>query len=122
MEEKLISYTINTVLKLACDQNIDHRNYAKEKNESRLLKSWKEHKTIDEAVKKIINKLLEEEEFIKSLKNLKDDEDNEDDEEEEKREEICRIVFDYIGIGEINNLHGDDTDKFKDELMKCFDE
>lgn len=124
VESDLTNYLKNTILTLACCNNIDHRNYDRKKQFYRL-KELAMNNSIDNSIDIIIKEILDNE----ILKNGLDDcdEDNEDDEEEsdadedemyEKNNNKFINFIDYVGLYEIYNLHGDSCDNFKDEFLK----
>lgn len=129
MEEKLICYIRNTIFQLACDSNIDHRNYNREPANSRLLNKLKIGTNSEKAIKETVLELLNDVKFNEILKkiqqNKKNNEENDDDEENNDDDDNCNYandlyyIFDYVGLN-IHNLHSDDKSDFENSLLKCF--
>lgn len=112
MEEQLYQFIVNCLVELACNDKIDHRNYSKTGADSTLKTNIKLHNMtvgIEETIKEVIN-----DEFYE----MKDEIVNETDKtnKHELKEEFFNYFVSMIGLLEINNLHEDAKDNFKDEF------
>ena len=120
IEVELQNFIKNTILTLACCNNIDHRNYDRKKQFSRL-KKLATNNSIDNSINIIVKEILE-----RQILNNKDDDDKEDDDQEDDEQDdddekyncIFTKFIDYIGLKEIHNLHGDSRDIFYFDFIK----
>ena len=122
------------LLELSC-KTLDHRNYNKSnKNKSRLIELYiSNNENMDIAIEKVCKKLLTSKEInlISEIENIKlqfaildkgkgEDDGNEEEEDEhyEHRLDLFTDAINYIGLYEINSLHGDVRDNFQDKFEK----
>ncbi len=106
------------VFELACNGGIDHRNYDRESRESKLKDYVWKFSSIDKAIQQVAGELVSSKEFVEYYTSYlsNNDEDNEEVNEDdvfELKMNFFGFVTDFIGLGPINNLHGDDRDNFQ---------
>ena len=102
------------VFELACNTGIDHRNYDGESKDSKLKNYVWKFSSIDKAIQQVAGELVTSKEFIEYCTGFlsNNEEDNEEDIFELKMN-FFGFVIDFVGLGPINNLHGDDRDNFQ---------
>lgn len=125
LKQNIINYIKWSMLELACNNKLDHRGYNDSEGKSRLYATIKNNGydfnlgmelVADQLIANKNGKLqtmISKVEKISSQENISDEDG---DERYELEQEIFSYVNDFIGLGEIGSLHGDDSDKFKDKL------
>ena len=127
ISDKLQHFIKHVLLQLSTNTKIDHRNYAaRNKNKkSPLVKSIEAcSNSFDNGIALICDKISRNQEFMSLIQKFTDlhtrpndngDEDN-CDEIYETEIEIFDMFINLVGLNEINSLHGDDVDKFRENL------
>lgn len=117
IEVELQNFIKNTILTLACCNNIDHRNYDHKKQFYRL-KELSTNNSIDNSIIIIIKEILEKQILKNKDEDCDEDSDEDSDDEDEKIHSIFINFINYVGLYEIYNLHGDSGDIFFFDFMK----
>jgi len=118
--KKMCDYVRWAVFELACNAGIDHRNYDGKTRESKLKEYVKGHKDAEKAIERICVELFQDEQFNDYMTRYSNPEDDEEDDAYELQTEFFNYVVEFIGLGEISNLHGDDQDNFRDKFFLYF--
>ncbi len=130
------------VFELACSGNIDHRNYSESNGKSKLKKYVKKFASADKAIEQITKELVENktfdeqiQEYLKiigktdqtqsALVDCDGDENDQDsccsDEIYDTKQQLFSEFIDFVGLYEIDNLHGDNRDEFEEKFFQLFD-
>ena len=111
------------IVKLATDTTIDHRNYFMgEKRISRLNELFKKTGSIDKSVDTLVISFLDDNTFIDNRERILSGDYDEDEYEDEKSflDNFANSVIEYFGLYEILSLNEDDSDYFRDIIIKFF--
>jgi hypothetical protein len=139
LESNIVMFIKKTIIELACNNKLDHRNYDKNTYQSRLKKATVKHNyNLDLAITEIVKELIADEsimEMIKTIRKEKVDsdiidedvegiEDNEDevineDEEYELKSGLYYEFIRFVGLNELLSLHADNNDDFQLEFEKA---
>ena len=130
---QLTKYVNWVLVVLATDSSIDHRNYNNYENKSKLYDLFKTNLDLALSVSTVCEELNSDEEFTYQVQTIMDligleqaqenqesEQDDEDPEDNlyETREELFNYVHNFIGLNEIQSLHGDSQDKFKEKFFE----
>jgi len=111
------------IVKLATDTTINHRNYFMgEKRISPLNEMIKKTGSIDKSIDILVKSFLDDNIFIDNRERILSGNYDEDEYEDEKSflDNFANSVIEYFGLYEIFSLHEDDSDYFKDIIIKFF--
>ena len=134
----LQSFVKMTLLELATNTQIDHRNYAKPllphpAKVSPLADYIHAHRAcFDHAITSLCDSIISKPNVMKIIQTLQDlhsatntkdhngdDTDDEGgDDIEELETELFNVIVDLTGLFEIHSLHPDDIDRFKEKFLK----
>ncbi len=130
----LIKYVNWVLIKLATDSSIDHRGYNDSETKSKLMDLFETNSDLTLSVSTICEELNSDQGFLDQVQTTMElfglvktqeeseqvEESDEDVEEElyEAKEELFNYVHYFVGLNEVNSLHGDFQDKFKDKFFK----
>jgi len=135
LKANLVKFIKWTLIQLACNSSFDHRNYSHDDYETcRLQESIELHDSIDLGIENVVDELFSDSldisgldighsptskpdsklvsAFNKIVHNNNSDSHSIDENEYQLRQDIFNTVIDFIGLYEINSLHGDDRDEF----------
>lgn len=121
--DKIQTYIKWCLLELGTNTSIDHRNYTLTKTAkvSPLAKAIEAHQgSFDLGIKELGDSISSKQELIdmvKTLHELHSSPDDNCDEIYELETELFENIIELTGLYEINGLHGDSVDKFKDQLL-----
>ena len=111
------------IIKLACSSHIDHRNYSgnNHDNNNPFMSMVKETGSIDSTIKEFSKTLFENEEFLNMCEEYKNNNNDDDDDDDQfgLEDDITQYFMNHFGLYEYNNLHADEADNFKNEIIKC---
>lgn len=117
--DKLEKFVNDTILSLACDSRIDHRDYDRysQHEQSRLVSLRNELNSIDLAIGECVSELLNDELFLEIYDDLQDNDNKSDvDFMTDMKSNLFNHSVEIIGLYEINNLHADDSDEIRDKF------
>lgn len=126
---QLTKYINWVLIKLATDSSIDHRNYNNYETKSRLLELFETNLDLGLSLSTICEELNSDQEFVEQVQTIMEligleqaqegvDEESDPDELYESKEELFNYVHSFVGLNEIQSLHGDSQDKFKDKFFE----
>lgn len=127
---QLTRYVNWVLIKLSTDSSISHRGYNDSESKSRLSDLYDLSEDLSVAVSTVCNELNSDQEFIKQASAIMglmvlidaeqecDDGSDPEDELYEAKIEIFNYVHGYIGLNEVQSLHGDSQDKFQDKFFE----
>ncbi len=130
---QLTKYVNWVLVVLATDSSIDHRNYNNYENKSKLYDLFKTNSDLSLSISIVCDELNSDEEFTyqvqtimdligleQAQKNQESEQDDEDPEDDlyEAREELFNYMHNFVGLNEIQSLHGDSQDKFKEKFFE----
>jgi hypothetical protein len=109
----------NTIVELACNNRIDHRNYEKNIHDSKLKTGMvKNNYNFDLTINEILEELLQDETFLDMVQSFQKGKVK----NEEEEYELCDVYYTFIkfiGLNELQSLHGDSSDNFQSEFLKA---
>ena len=131
-----LSHSFQNFMKMAllhlATSTLDHRNYHREKGKlSPLVKSVQEHNnSLDKGISALCDWIASNPVVLEKVQNLRkmhedeaEDGDGDEDEDEDAKYEGERDLFDqvidFMGLFEINSLHADEVDNFRDKFIAC---
>lgn len=138
IKAKLINFTKISMIRLACDKSIDHRDYNFDRKydfkKGELYTALVQNQyQMDETIEQIIDKLIRNEDYrleamVRNIHELYEQSNipgqyNDalyDDVLYNLRNEMFGNFVDFVGFHEIYNLHSDYFDKFQDAFIDCF--
>lgn len=121
ISDKLQHFIKHVLLQLSTNVKIDHRNYAAiNKKSSPLVKSIKAcSNSFDQGIALICDKISRNQKFMSLIQQFTDLHTSPNDNGDEIYEteiEMFDMFINLVGLNEINSLHGDDVDKFRENL------
>ena len=109
----------NTIVELACNNLIDHRNYEKNIHDSKLKTGMvKNNYNFDLTINEILEELLQDETFLDMVQSFQKSKVK-NDELEYKLCDVYYTFIKFIGLNELQSLHGDNSDNFQLEFLKA---
>ncbi len=127
---QLTRYVNWVLIKLSTDSSISHRGYNDSESKSRLSDLYDLSEDLSVAVSTVCNEMNSDQEFIKQASAIMglmvlidaeqecDDGSDPEDELYEAKIEIFNYVHGYIGLNEVQSLHGDSQDVFQDKFFE----
>ena len=121
MDSKQVEEYIRwAVFELACNGGIDHRNYDGQTRESKLQNYVKASCSVDKAIEQVAQEMVSNQTFSEYHQQYVTDEDDDDDDKFDLENDFFNWVVQFIGLGEISNLHGDNQDNFREKFFAFF--
>ncbi len=111
---KLVSYVNWVLIKLATDSSIDHRGYNNSELPSKLDELFNSNEDLSTAITTVCEQLNLDEEFVDQVETFINLDEESSDDFYEVKTGLFAYVIEYIGLHQIESLHGDSRDKFED--------
>lgn len=126
VEQQLSKFVAQTIMRLACDSRIDHRNDFIYNNKASKLFTYFQSFDIETSIYMSVKDYMEDDSIqyennSKLYKLLYPDYIQEEIDEDnlfEEKLDLFHQFIRYIGIYEVLSLHGDEQDQFQDEFIK----
>ena len=117
--ENLSRFIKWSLLQLATNHTLKHRNYIKEEYRPKSLldeKISEQDDNFELGIRDVCEAIISNEDICTLFQKLQSEDESEDDEDEkdenENKENLFHEVISFIGLYEIESLHGDDIDYF----------